>query len=47
MFSVIQLVTQAEVFVEGIAIGTIQKGIMALIGIERTDTEVGAEKLWK
>ena len=46
MLSVIQLVTQAEVCVEAIAIGTIQKGIMALVGIEKTDTEKEAEKLF-
>ena len=45
MLSVIQLVTQAEVYVETVAIGTIQKGIMALVGIEKTDTEKEAEKL--
>ena len=45
MLSVIQLVTQAEVCVETVAIGTIQKGIMALVGIEKTDTEKEAEKL--
>lgn len=45
MLSVIQLVTQAEVCVETVPIGTIQKGIMALVGIEKTDTEKEAEKL--
>ena len=45
MLSVIQLVTQAEVCVETFPIGTIQKGIMALVGIEKTDTEKEAEKL--
>lgn len=45
MLSVIQLVTQAEVCVENVTIGIIQKGIMALVGIEKTDTEKEAEKL--
>ena len=45
MLSVIQLVTQAEVCVETVPIGAIQKGIMALVGIEKTDTEKEAEKL--
>ena len=45
MLSVIQLVTQAEVCVETVPIGTIQKGIMALVGIEKTDTEKETEKL--
>ncbi|MGC1181962.1 D-aminoacyl-tRNA deacylase [Legionella sp.] len=46
MLSVIQLVTQAEVCVETFALGTIQRGIMALVGIEKTDTEKEAEKLF-
>ncbi len=45
MLSVIQLVTNADVLVEGEVRGSIQKGIMALIGIEKMDTEKGAEKL--
>ena len=46
MLSVIQLVTHADVRVDGVVIGAIQKGIMALIGIEKTDTEKAAEKLF-
>lgn len=46
MLSVIQLVTQAEVSVEGAVIGTIQRGIMTLVGIEKKDTEQEAEKLF-
>ena len=45
MLSVIQLVTNAEVSVDSVAIGSIQKGVMALVGIEKTDTEKEAEKL--
>ena len=46
MLSVIQLVTHAEVVVDGVVIGAIQKGIMALVGIEKTDTEKEAVKLF-
>lgn len=46
MLSVIQLVTQADVRVENVVIGAIQKGIVALIGIEKTDSEKDAEKLF-
>lgn len=46
MLSVIQLVTHAEVSVDSVVIGSIQKGIMALVGIEKTDTEKEAEKLF-
>lgn len=46
MLSVIQLVTHAEVVVDGVAIGSIQKGIMALVGIEKTDSEKEADKLF-
>ncbi len=46
MISVIQLVTHAEVVVDSAAIGSIQKGIMALIGIEKTDNEKEADKLF-
>lgn len=46
MLSVIQLVTHAEVIVDDVAIGSIQKGIMALVGIEKTDSEKEADKLF-
>ena len=46
MLSVIQLVTHADVVVDKVNIGSIQKGIMALIGIEKTDTIKEAEKLF-
>lgn len=45
MLSVIQLVIQAQVTVDDIIIGAIQQGIVALIGIEKTDTEKEAVKL--
>lgn len=45
MFSVIQVVTHASVTVKSDIVGSIQKGILALIGIEKTDTRLHAEKL--
>ena len=46
MLSVIQLVTHAEVSVDNVVIGSIQKGIIALIGIDKVDTEKEADKLF-
>ncbi|MDP1604536.1 MAG: D-aminoacyl-tRNA deacylase [Legionella sp.] len=46
MISVIQLVTHGNVKVDNVIIGAIQKGIVALIGIEKTDTEKDVEKLF-
>jgi D-tyrosyl-tRNA(Tyr) deacylase len=46
MLSVIQLVTHAAVSVDDVVIGSIQKGILALVGIEKTDTEKEADKLF-
>lgn len=46
MLSVIQLVTHAAVSVDNVVIGSTQKGIMALIGIEKADTEKEADKLF-
>ncbi len=45
MLGLIQRVTYAEVCVEGISVGSIKQGILALIGIEKTDTEQEARKL--
>lgn len=45
MQALIQRVTHADVQVANETIGAIQKGILALIGIEKTDTETHAEKL--
>lgn len=47
MITVIQLTAFADVKVNGAQIGAIQKGIMALIGIEKTDTELHAQKLFE
>jgi D-tyrosyl-tRNA(Tyr) deacylase len=46
MIGLIQLVTHAQVTVDNQTIGAIQRGILALIGIEKTDTEQQAEKLF-
>lgn len=45
MLALIQRVTHAEVAVADRVIGKIQKGILALIGIEKTDTEKNADRL--
>jgi len=46
MIGLIQLVKHANVEVNGSRIGAIQEGILALIGIEKADTENEAEKLF-
>ena len=45
MLALIQRVTSASVTVDDKTIGAIQHGILALIGIEKTDTEQHADKL--
>ncbi len=45
MIGLIQLVSHAEVVVDERTVGAIQNGILALIGIEKTDTKIEAEKL--
>lgn len=45
MLGLIQLVTCADVKVDGAIIGKIDQGILALIGIEKTDAEENAQKL--
>lgn len=45
MIALIQRVTNANVQVEGQVIGQIQKGIMALIGVGKNDTQEKADKL--
>lgn len=45
MISLIQLVTHANVVVENQTIGSISHGILALIGLEKTDDEAKAKKL--
>jgi D-tyrosyl-tRNA(Tyr) deacylase len=45
MISVIQRVIQAEVSVEGISVGKIGRGILALVAVERGDGEAQAKRL--
>lgn len=45
MLGLIQLVTSADVNVNGQIIGKIDQGILALIGVQKTDNESSAEKL--
>ncbi|WP_026601088.1 D-aminoacyl-tRNA deacylase [Methylomonas sp. 11b] len=45
MISIIQRVTQAKVTVNGIDIGVIGTGIMALVAVEKTDTPKQADRL--
>ncbi|WP_081194909.1 D-aminoacyl-tRNA deacylase [Halomonas sp. 18071143] len=45
MKALIQRVTTASVTVEGQAIGAIDHGLVALIGVERGDSEANADKL--
>ena len=45
MIALIQRVTEARVEVDGRRIGAIGRGILALVGVERGDTEAQAERL--
>jgi D-aminoacyl-tRNA deacylase len=45
LIGLIQRVTEASVAVGGESVGAIEKGILALIGVERGDTEAEAERL--
>lgn len=45
MITIIQRVTQAKVTVNGIDIGVIGQGIMALVAVEKNDTEKQADRL--
>lgn len=45
MISVIQRVTGAEVTVEGMGVGKIGRGILALVAVERGDSETQADRL--
>lgn len=47
MIALIQRVTHADVNVDGITIGNIGQGVLALIGVEKNDTEENADKLLK
>lgn len=45
MLALIQLVSHASVVVDDQTVGEIERGILALIGLEKTDTLANAEKL--
>jgi D-tyrosyl-tRNA(Tyr) deacylase len=45
MIALLQRVTEASVTVDGITTGAISRGILALIGVERGDTEKQAQRL--
>ena len=45
MLTIIQRVTQAQVVVDDVTIGRIDQGIMALVAIEKEDTEKAANRL--
>lgn len=45
MIALIQRVSQAQVRVGGEAVGAIERGMLALIGVQRADTEACAERL--
>jgi D-tyrosyl-tRNA(Tyr) deacylase len=45
MIALIQRVSRAEVSVAGTAVGTIARGVLALIGVRRGDTEAAADRL--
>ncbi|MCF6300621.1 MAG: D-aminoacyl-tRNA deacylase [Proteobacteria bacterium] len=47
MIALIQRVSKAEVKIAGLSIGKINTGILALIGVEKTDTQNNADKLLK
>jgi D-tyrosyl-tRNA(Tyr) deacylase len=47
MIALIQRVTQASVSVDGIQIGAIERGIMALIAVEKQDSEKSAQRLFE
>jgi D-tyrosyl-tRNA(Tyr) deacylase len=45
MIALLQRVTESRVIVNGKTIGEIQRGLLLLIGVERGDTEVEADRL--
>ncbi len=45
MIALLQRVTKAKVVVEGKTVGAIESGILALIGVEKTDTQEQANRL--
>jgi D-tyrosyl-tRNA(Tyr) deacylase len=47
MIAMIQRVQQAHVEIEGVVFGSIGRGVLALVGVERYDTDAQAERLLK
>lgn len=45
MIGLLQRVTQASVSVDGDTVGSIASGLMVLVGVERDDTEIQADRL--
>lgn len=45
MIGLLQRVTEASVRVEGVVVGAIGPGLLVLVGVEKGDTEVQAERL--
>lgn len=45
MIGLLQRVTEARVVVSGKTIGTIEKGLLVLVGVERGDSDAQAERL--
>ncbi len=45
MIGLLQRVSSAQVVVEGVTIGAIERGLMVLVGVEREDDEARADRL--
>lgn len=45
MIGLIQRVSQAQVAIDGVTVGQIDRGILLLLGVEKADTEAQAERL--
>lgn len=45
MIGLIQRVSQAQVDIEGVAVGKIGRGILLLLGVEKSDTRANADRL--
>lgn len=45
MIGLLQRVSAAQVVVDGVVVGTIGRGLLVLVGVERDDTEAQADRL--